>query len=113
MSEVTPAVIRKVPVWTEFHARKVYAAPQGSVQFRFSAVIGSGKSEFLEVDDMAISIVNTGNFTHPTYSHEKLSDAFGEIVTRADGSTATLLDLLDEVLTKLAKQDQSAMQPQP
>lgn len=113
MSDVIPAEIARIPMWTSFNMSKNYGFPEGFVTARISASLSTGKQQVLQVEGVPQQLLHVVRRTGTHHEQEQLQGVLSEVVTRADGTTISLFDLLDEAITAFAVEQQNNYDPTP
>jgi hypothetical protein len=107
MDIVTPATQVKQTKWTSFtvnqHPQSSPNAPEGGLSYSNTGNLSFATHEFLgDANGVPVAAVRLHQDASGRYiEHEQIhtTDFLGEIVTRADGSKATIFDIINEKLS--------------
>lgn len=109
--EITPAAVVKVPHWVSLNLSNNPGTVDGKVEFHISGNVGVANIEFLEIDGVKTQLLKTGTSFAAYQNHEQISTMLNEQVTRGDGTTLTVLELLDKILSTYATENPPPVAP--
>lgn len=98
-----PAEIRPVEMWVGFSLSKHPGVVDSQLRFRYGANFAAMRQNVLYVGEDALQLLQGYDHLPKYMEHEEVVTLLSEVVTRADGTQLSLLDLLDAVLTPAAE----------
>lgn len=106
----TPAVIVKEPTWTCITLNQSFQNANNALQVGYNLSVSMAQFTFVEVDGVKTYNVAADCYTSAFHDTSTSQTLLNEEVTRADGSKATLFELISEVANKVARE---AVYPEP